>query len=125
MRLLLLALAGALGTLCRHGMNQAIQSGPGKATPFPLGTFAVNVAGCFLAGLLASSAGRSWLRPEAREILAVGFCGGFTTFSSFGLQAAVLGRSGEGWMAVSYVLASNVAGIAAVLSGFAVGGVRE
>jgi CrcB protein len=78
-RLLILALGGALGTLARYGLNGVISA---RVATFPLGTMIVNVTGCFVIGLLAPLA----LRHKWRLFLIFGFCGGYTTFSSFGIQ---------------------------------------
>ncbi|MCG3148874.1 MAG: putative fluoride ion transporter CrcB [Verrucomicrobiae bacterium] len=100
-RLLLLALGGALGTVARYGLNGLVAQ---RMPTFPLGTLVVNFSGCFLIGLLAPLA----LRPEWRLFLMVGFCGGYTTFSSFSLQTFDLARDGE-WLAVAVnVIGTNV-----------------
>src|SRR5439155_13423793 len=92
LRLLLLSLGGALGTAARYGVNGLISEWQYHAwsAVFPLGTLIVNVSGCFAIGFLAAvsgpSMGRMWFSPEWRDFLMIGFCGGYTTFSSYGLQ---------------------------------------
>jgi CrcB protein len=82
MRLLLLALAGSLGTLARYGVVLLAQ-GFAQATGFPLGTLVVNLAGSFLLGLVGSLAVTRIPAADLRLIAGVGFMGAFTTFSTF------------------------------------------
>jgi CrcB protein len=122
MKLLVLALGGALGTLARYGLNGLISA---RVATFPLGTMVVNITGCFVIGFLAAisgpAMGRVWLEPEWRDFLMIGFCGGYTTFSSFGLQTLNLARDGE-WLPVALnILGSNALGLLAVYLGW-VGG---
>ena len=128
-RLLLLALGGALGTLARHGLNGLVTDGQsnrqGWAALFPLGTMMVNITGCFIIGLLAAwsgpALGRDWMKPHWRDLLMVGFCGGYTTFSSFGLQTLHLARDGEWWLAALNILGTNALCLVAVWLGWLCG----
>jgi CrcB protein len=114
MKLLILALGGALGTLARYGLNGLVSQ---HIVTFPLGTMVVNIAGCFVIGLLAPLG----LRPELRLFLMVGLCGGFTTFSSYGIQSLELARDGE-WFAVAWnILGSNALALLAVYLGWVCG----
>ena len=93
---LLIALGGAIGSVGRAwiGMLAARLFGMG----FPWGTMVVNVLGSCVIGIVAATAispGRTILPPEIRVFLMVGFCGGFTTFSSFSLQTFELLREGR------------------------------
>lgn len=79
------------------------------------------MTGCFIIGFLATISapgmGRAWLRPERRDFLMIEFCGGYTTFSSYGLQTINLARDAEWlWTSVNLV-GSNVMGLAAVYLG--------
>src|SRR6185295_16185143 len=106
--------------LARYGLNGLISEDqiryPSGWAIFPLGTLVVNVTGCFAIGVLAAiagpSLGRIWLRPEWRDFLMIGFCGGYTTFSSFGLQTLNLVRDEEWMLAALNVAASNLLGLA-------------
>lgn len=122
LKLWILALGGALGTLARYGLNGIVSS---RIATFPLGTVIVNVTGCFAIGVLAAltgpSTGRVWLRSEWRDFLMVGFCGGYTTFSSFGLQTLNLARDGEWFYVVANVVGSNLLGLLAVYLGLVCG----
>lgn len=113
-RLLLLALGGALGTLARYGLNGLIAA---RVPTFPLGTMVVNITGCFVIGLITPLA----LRTEWRLFLIFGFCGGYTTFSSFGIQTLELARDGQWLHVAGNVLGSNLLGLLAVYLGWVCG----
>jgi CrcB protein len=121
-RVLILALGGALGTLARYGLNGAISA---RAAAFPLGTMIVNITGCFAIGFLAAvsdgATGRTWLKPATRDFLMIGFCGGYTTFSSFGLQTLNLARDGEWLYVAGNVIGSNILGLLATYLGWVSG----
>ena len=117
---LAIALGGAVGALSRHYMAAAVSRAFGLG--FPYGTLTVNVVGCFLMGLLVEAlALRFSITPEARGFLAVGLLGGFTTFSAFSLEVALLYERGQLLLAVVYVLASVALSVAALFGGLAVG----
>lgn len=85
---------------------------------FPWSTFAVNVVGCLVIGVLAGLAERhSMFGPGLRLFLFTGLLGGFTTFSAFGLETLFLLRRGEPWVAAAYVAGSVLLGLAAVWIG--------
>lgn len=86
---LLVGLGGALGSIARYlGQKYLTQLYPHA---FPIGTFAVNVLGCFLIGLFFGLAGKyEYFTPSIRLLLMTGFCGGFTTFSAFTLEGMLL-----------------------------------
>lgn len=110
--ILLLALAGALGAVARHGVGllAARLLGPG----FPWGTLLVNVSGSFALGVLVQiGASTDWLPPQARLALATGLLGAFTTFSTFSVETVRLAESsGWGW-ALGNVGANLLLGLAA------------
>jgi len=115
-QVLLVALGGGIGAGMRHlsGLLALRLLGPG----FPFGTAFVNVVGSFVMGvfveLLARRLGAS---PELRLFFATGVLGGFTTFSSFSLDAAVLYERGDLALAAIYVFGSVALGIAALFAG--------
>jgi len=111
------AAGGALGSVARYAVvTQAAERGLGD---FPWGTLAVNLIGCLLIGLLAAGlAGVEPARQELKFFLVVGFLGGFTTFSSFGLETLGLIQEKEFVSAAIYVLASNLGGLALAALGF-------
>ena len=85
---------------------------------FPLGTFTVNVMGCFLIGLLYGLKwDDGWMSPSTRLLLTAGFCGGFTTFSTFINECGTLVKDGNIFMPALYVLASLAVGFIALLLG--------
>jgi len=123
-KLLLIALGGGAGTLARFGTHLLTRGLAERAT-FPIGTLAVNLIGCFLIGYLQGLlVERLVLREEYRLALIVGFLGGFTTFSTFGWDAATLLRDGQTVRAMIYVTASNVLGVALVFAGYGVSRLR-
>ena len=114
--ILLVGCGSFFGGAARFLVAKALPSGGGAG--FPWATIAVNVAGCFLLGLVAGFAGRAGgIDPRLRLLLATGFCGGFTTFSTFMDENAAFLRSGHGAMIALYVAASLALGFAAVLLG--------
>jgi len=109
MKWICLAVGGITGTFARYFLAGAIYQAFGTA--FPYGTLAVNLTGCFLIGFLACLAEEKFLLgPHARILLMIGFCGAFTTFSTFILETANLLRDGEAWRAFANVALSVVIG---------------
>jgi CrcB protein len=113
-RLFILALGGALGTLARYGLNGLISA---RVSTFPLGTMIVNITGCFVIGLFSTIA----LRSEWRTFLMVGLCGGYTTFSSYGLQTLDLAADKEWLYVAGNIIGSNALGFLAVYLGVVCG----
>lgn len=105
---MLVALGGALGSLARHGLGLAL------AGVAPLGTLAANVAGCGLIGYLHAKAGSD----AARALLMTGFCGGFTTWSAFGLETVRLASDGRLAAAAGYAVGTLALGLGAVAMGW-------
>lgn len=107
---------GGLGTLLRFAVVRWIT--PVGPHAFPWGTLAANITGCFAIGLLAHTLFSAWaLREEWRIAIIVGILGGFTTFSSFGLECVQIWNAGHHARACAYLLTSNVGAIAAVALG--------
>ena len=120
LRILLVGLAGLAGTLCRYWLAGAVTRRYGES--FPLGTLVVNLFGCFAAGLLFHLMQERYAFSEtARAVVFVGLLGGFTTFSSFGLQTFTLLREGQAGAAALNVVASNLLGLLLVWAGYAAG----
>ena len=116
MLLLLIAVGGAVGALSRYGFGALVQRA--SHSGFPFGTLAVNVAGCILVGVLAKTLLHTQTHSQMRALLVVGFCGGFTTFSTFSLETLGLVQGGEWVKALAYVAASIVACLAGTAIGF-------
>ena len=115
-----LVAGGAIGTLTRYGVERAL---PAATAGFPWATFGVNVAGTFvlatvLTVLVARHPGDRWLRP----LIAVGFCGGLTTFSTLMVEVDQRVQHGHTAVAVTYLVATVVAGVVAAAAGAAVAG---
>jgi CrcB protein len=112
----LIALFGAVGTLTRYWLQGLIQFRTAGA--FPYGTLAVNLTGCFLLGLIGQfTMNRMVIPPDWRVAIAVGFFGGYTTFSSFGWETAKMFEDGEWMRAAMYVAASVVCGLLLSVAG--------
>ena len=110
MRILLIALFGAVGTLARYSLQGLVQIK--MASTFPYGTLVINLTGCFFLGLVGQfTLNRIVVPPEWRVAIAVGFFGGYTTFSSFGWETAKMFEAGEWLRASTYVAASVVLGL--------------
>jgi fluoride exporter len=115
-KIALIALFGAIGTLSRYGLQGVVQFRAGGG--FPYGTLAVNLSGCFLLGLIGQfTLNRMVIPPDWRVAIAVGFFGGFTTFSSFGWETAKMLEDGEWLRAGTYVAASVFVGLLLSVAG--------
>ncbi len=113
---LAIALGGALGSVLRFAMNEAVSARYGRA--FPWGTLSINVIGSFLIGLLAVLlVERLEVSPAVRLGLMVGVLGGFTTFSSFSLEVVQLMQNGAFLRALLYVVASVTVCVLAAAAG--------
>ena len=111
------ALGGAAGATARYAVYRAIPwHGPG----FPVATGVVNVAGSLLMGLLAAFMAHRWNSHYA-PLLLTGVLGGFTTFSAFSLDAFTLYERGQTGAALTYVVASVVLSLTALVAGLALG----
>ena len=116
MRLLLLALAGAAGALCRYGIYRwlAVEA----AGSFPWATVAANGLGSFLFGLVWVLADEAEvLTSDQRVIILAGFLGAFTTFSTFAFETTALLQGGFVGRALLNVLVQNVGAVLCVLAG--------
>ena len=108
---LLVALGGALGSVCRYLLSGW------NVESFPFGTFVVNIVGSLLIGFLVGWVNRGVLVPEMKLLLVTGFCGGFTTFSTFANESFVMLKVGDALLAALYVALSVFLGILAVWLG--------
>lgn len=113
---LLVFLGGGLGAMLRHGVNLGAARWLG--TNFPWGTFCVNVTGSLIMGLIAGwFALKADASQGARLFLTTGILGGYTTFSAFSLDTALLYERGELGLAVAYVAGSVALSIAGLFAG--------
>ena len=122
-QILLVAFGSTTGGLARWGLGVVVTRWLG--TSFPWGTLLINLSGCLFVGWLSTilsqtveSSKLSWItREELRLLLAVGFAGAFTTFSTFEIETFALFRDGASWKALAYLSASLVLGLLAVRIG--------
>jgi len=116
----LVAIGGLVGSVARYSLSGAVQDVTGHT--FPSGTLAVNIVGSFIIGLvMALSLERGLLGDEWRILLTTGFCGGFTTMSTFSYETLALLRDGESALALLNVTASFVVCVGAAWLGNTVG----
>ena len=115
-----IALAGLVGTLLRYWLSGFVARQYGET--FPWGTMAVNLIGCFVAGAVFFLTEERFLAsPTVRTVILIGLLGGFTTFSSYGLQTFTLLRDGEFGLAILNVVTSNILGLFMVWIGYVLG----
>lgn len=115
---LYVAVGGALGSVSRYALTYLIQSR--QLSPFPTATLLINVTGSILLGFLMRYATDSTsLSAELRLLLTTGFCGGYTTFSTFSFETARLYEDGDYRRAALYAVLSVILSLAGMFAGFA------
>ena len=113
-----IAIGAAIGGLARYYVASSVQQRFGAG--FPWGTLAVNVSGSLLLGFIVAYAlATQAMSVEMRALLTTGFCGGYTTFSTFSYEAAALLEDGRYERAGAYALASVLVSLLATFGGFA------
>lgn len=113
--IILIGIGGLLGSIARYFLSQFIQNK--YFSTLPLGTFIVNITGCFIIGVFLAISEKGNVNPEWRSFLTTGFCGGFTTFSTFTYESNVLMQEGEYFYLTLYVSLSVIIGFAATFLG--------
>src|SRR5215510_5122100 len=107
---------GAIGALSRYGLDRLIEHG--TESSYPWGTFVINVSGCVLVGFLIAAIVDRHSAPEwLRAALVVGFCGGYTTFSTFAQETVDLVEANDVALAVLSVSGNVVLGVLGVVAG--------
>ena len=106
--LILVGVGGAAGATLRWSVAELIDAGS-----FPWETLVVNIVGCALLAVVTATS----MSVSTTSVVAVGFCGGLTTFSTFAVEAVELGQDGDQALAVVYVLTSVVTGLGAFVAG--------
>ncbi len=114
MNFVYVAIGGALGAILRYSLNYLPVS-----TAFPFKTLIANVAGSFIIGVIAGVADIKGIDDRLSLLLRVGFCGGFTTFSTFSLETVNLIEKGDFSMAGLYAVSSVVVCILSCIAGIA------
>lgn len=115
----LIAAGGALGAMFRYAVDRAVNDAFGATV---LGTFAANISGSFLLGIVvAAASGRLGLSEEARVFAAVGFLGSYTTFSTLTVASVLLAGEGDWTRAAVNILGSVAAGVVAAFAGLVIG----
>src|SRR3954470_2158058 len=116
-QLIIVALGGAIGSMLRYKLGE-FSLHHTQGWDFPVSTFSINVAGCFVIGILAALVEHHDLfSPTIRLLLFTGLLGGFTTFSAFGYESLYLLRRNLFPVAASYLILSVGCGLAAVFAG--------
>lgn len=113
-----LAAAAALGAACRYALDRAIQSRHDRV--FPFGTLTINASGSLVLGLVTGLVLHHGVSPDVRTIVGTGFCGAFTTFSTWGYETVRLVEDGALFEAVMNVGVSLLLGLAAAAVGLGV-----
>jgi fluoride exporter len=124
MRLVLVALGGAIGSTLRYLLDGEVYRW--LPATFPYGTFVVNVVGCGIFGLFIGVGEQQLVvGSSARTFLLIGVIGGFTTFSSFAFETVQLLRDGEWWLGAVNTIGQVVIGFTALWAGFALGRILQ
>ena len=116
---LAVVVGGGMGALARYGLGGWIQGSAGAG--FPWGTLVINVTGSLLLALTYAVLEGVRARPEWRALIGIGFCGGYTTFSTFSYEAFRLLQDGEWNRALAYMLGSLLLALAGTVAGFYLG----
>ncbi len=111
--LLLVGAGGAAGSMLRYVCQRSL-----NAETFPYGTLFVNIAGCFLVGILAGVIAKNQLPDSLKLLFIAGFCGGFTTFSAFAYEGLQFIEKGQWLLLAGYTALSVFLGLSASLFGY-------
>lgn len=108
------AFGGAIGSVARYLVG--IAAGRIFGADFPWGTLIINVTGSFLIGVFIGQFAMKWdASPALRIFLTVGICGGYTTFSTFSLDAFYLVERGQSWLSAAYMVSSVLLSVGALI----------
>lgn len=116
-QILIIGLGGASGSILRYLFSQFTTHMSESKVLFPWGTFGVNIIGCLLIGILFEISNQyDWLSENIQLFFVVGFCGGFTTFSSYMLDGLLLGKESIA-ISILYIIGSICLGLLSVVLG--------
>ena len=115
---LLVFAGGAIGSVLRYLTDRWVQAR--HRLNLPLGTLAVNLAGCLVIGVVLGAVAHAGWNPRWQSLLAVGFCGGLTTYSAFSVEVVTLVRDRRAARAIGYAAVSIAAGIGLAALGWAI-----
>ena len=126
MSYLIVAIGGALGSVLRYVLSLVIPKSAEITAGFPWPTFVANILGCLCIGIFSGLFLKcGTLSPNLKLFLVTGFCGGFTTFSTFASENLALLQSGKIGMFAAYALSSFVLGVAACAVGLYIMGINR
>lgn len=113
----LVFLGGGAGSVCRYFLAQKLNYSGQEYMNFPIGTILANVLSCFLLGILIQKQLNHQLSEQYKLFFATGFCGGFSTFSTFGYEIYTYMQKDQLLLGAGYVSVSLLAGVLALIAG--------
>ena len=118
MQWILVFIGGGLGSMARFAFSRYLDSDKLGLGILPIPTFLANLVSCFILGILVNKYIQSGMSPDARLLLASGFCGGFSTFSTLSLEMFSFIQKGQPLLAFTYIFLSTIFGLIALYAGY-------
>ena len=118
MMIWMIGIGGSLGAAARYLLGNLIRKGTQKIDPFPIGTWIINITGSFILGVLAQFHLTNQISDWLWYFAGVGFCGAYTTFSTFGNETITLIQANKLKLAAIYVVTSIIFGVISAMIGF-------
>ena len=118
MMIWMIGIGGSLGAAARYLLGNLIRKGTQKIDPFPIGTWIINITGSFILGVLAQFHLTNQISDWLWYFAGVGFCGAYTTFSTFGNETITLIQTNKLKLAAIYVVTSIIFGVISAMIGF-------